>query len=455
VDSAEERTKSHVLPDPGRARPRLLVFWDGGFVTRELPNDEPVIVGRSQECKVQIDHPSVSRRHVAVRAGDTIQIEDLGSSNGTRVGGVRIAANTPLTLLPGQIAEIGVAMLLVQKPPLLQVTPIAHPTERPPMWPERDEGPMQRLHRLVALVAASDLSVILLGETGVGKEVIAETIHRRSPRAGNAFIKLNCAALSESLLESELFGHERGAFTGAVRAKPGLVEAAEAGTLLLDEMGEMPLATQAKLLRVVETKEMTRLGSVVPRRVDVRFVAATNRDLEGLVASGAFRQDLYFRLNGITLTIPPLRERRDEIATLAQAFALQARPGAVPPVITKDALAALERYDWPGNVRELRSAIERAAVLSTGGVIGLEHISIGAAGQRPNPVVPPKSEAPFEHEREAIDRRLTELERQRIVEALERSAGNQTRAAKLLGMSRRTLATRLDELGLPRPRKGE
>ena len=180
---------------------------------------------------------------------------------------------------------------------------------------------MRRVHELAERAAAGTINVLITGETGVGKELLAETVHRASPRRGGPYVCLNCAALSETLLESELFGHERGAFTGAVQAKPGLLETAARGTLFLDEVGELPLATQAKLLRVIETREVTRLGSVRPHRIDVRFIAATNRDLEAEVARGAFRADLYFRLNGITLTIPPLRSRLEEIRPLAETFA--------------------------------------------------------------------------------------------------------------------------------------
>jgi len=447
----------------GHAGARLLVFWDGGFQAKNLVPGDVIAVGRSRECEVQIDHPSVSRRHVAVHATEPVLIEDLGSSNGTRVGDIRIPPHAATPLPTGQIAQIGIAMLVVQRggrtassPTEAAGTPTLVPSAAPP---GTADSPMQRLERLVELVAGSEISVIVLGETGVGKEVVSETLHRRSPRAGKPFVMLNCAALSESLLESELFGHERGAFTGAVRDKPGLVEAANGGTLLLDEVGEMPLGVQAKLLRVVEMREATRLGSVVPRRIDVRFVAATNRDLEALVDSGAFRRDLYFRLNGITLTIPPLRERRDEIAPLARQFAAEARTRAgraarPDVVIDAAAIVLLERYDWPGNVRELRALIERAVLLAAGGPVLVDHLPADAMSKsirRIASAAVPESE--LEVERERLDREQANLERQRVIQALERAGGNQTRAAKLLGMSRRTLVSRIEEFDLPRPRK--
>jgi DNA-binding NtrC family response regulator len=265
---------------------------------------------------------------------------------------------------------------------------------------------------------------------------------------------LNCAALSETLLESELFGHERGAFTGAVQAKPGLMETAHGGTLFMDEVGELPLPTQAKLLRVLETREVARLGSVKPRKVDVRFLAATNRNLEAEVDRGAFRRDLYFRLNGITLTIPPLRARVGEIRRLAETFVQQIcrELGRPEPAIPTRVLSLLESYSWPGNIRELKNMMERAVLLCAGPVLDAEHLpmdKLGGAPSSPNlPLtlneagpagVAPNGGPPYE--------------RQRIIDALAACAGNQSRAAKMLGIPRRTFVARLDQYRIPRPKK--
>jgi DNA-binding NtrC family response regulator len=316
-----------------------------------------------------------------------------------------------------------------------------------------DSGPvlaepvMLELHALAARIAAGDLSVLILGETGAGKEVLAETVHARSPRAGRPFVGLSCAALTESLLESELFGHERGAFTGATQAKPGLIETAAGGTLFLDEVGEMPPGMQAKLLRVLEEKRVTPVGGVRPRAVDVRVVSASNRDLAKEIAAGRFRADLYYRLSGATLTVPPLRERRREIAPLAERFmrAMGARTRRGPaPRLAAAALAALEAYPWPGNVRELRNVIERAVLVCPGEVIEPDHLPQEIAGARAAP--PPPAPA----ELEAIAD-----ERERIRVALERAAGNQTAAARLLGISLRTMVNRMNQFGFPRPRKGQ
>jgi DNA-binding NtrC family response regulator len=317
---------------------------------------------------------------------------------------------------------------------------------------------MQKVHALAERAAAGTINVLITGETGVGKELLAEKVHRASPRRDGPYVCLNCAALSETLLESELFGHERGAFTGAVAAKPGLLETAAGGSLFLDEVGELPLATQAKLLRVIETREVTRLGSVRPRRIDVRFIAATNRELEAEVGRGSFRQDLYFRLNGITLTIPPLRTRVVEIPYLAETFARQICRdlGRPPPVLPPPIIELFEAYAWPGNIRELKNIVERAVLLSIGPIIGREHLPMeklvpAAApplGLRPSPAAVPATPPRVDTQKLAAP-----SERDKIIGALEACAGNQSRAAELLGMPRRTFVNKLDLYKIPRPKK--
>jgi two-component system, NtrC family, response regulator AtoC len=322
------------------------------------------------------------------------------------------------------------------------------------------ESAMARLHTLVERVAQAQIPVLVLGETGVGKEVMANAIHARSTRARRPLLCINCAAISETLLESELFGYERGAFTGAVTAKAGLLETADGGTVFLDEIGEMPLTVQAKLLRVIEQKQVTRLGALVARPIDVRFMAATNRDLEDEVASGRFRRDLFFRLNGFTLVIPPLRERQDEIDALAATFIEHARAESQrrdAPKVSAAARAALHAYGWPGNVRELRNVIERAVLLCTGDVIEPEHLPLDRMGRTIAPTASITTGARDSVAAPASSQRPTSngaiAERERIVHALKVCAGNQTKAAEILGISRRALVYRIEQLGLPRPKK--
>jgi len=317
---------------------------------------------------------------------------------------------------------------------------------------------MASLYDLLARAAASSINVLVLGETGVGKEVLARALHKLSARKAGPFVALNCAALTESLLQSELFGHEKGAFTGALQARAGLLEAADGGTLFLDEIGDLPLSIQTKLLRVLEDKKVLRIGARTERAIDVRFVAATNRNIEADAEAGTFREDLFYRLNGISFTIPPLRERRAEIAALGRMFLARynaelGREAALG--MSTEVVQLLENYAWPGNVRELKNAIERAAVLCSGAVLQPEHLpaKILAGNSGRSSSVPPTHESNREDILARARSELQGIERQRILDALEQSGGNQTRAAEVLGISRRTLVYRLSELGVPRPRK--
>lgn len=299
--------------------------------------------------------------------------------------------------------------------------------------------PMTELFERIGRVAASPAPVLIRGESGVGKELVARAVHRASGRG--AFVPVNCGALPDHLLESELFGHARGAFTGADRETTGLLEAAHGGTLLLDEIAELPLALQPKLLRALESGEVRRVGEVEPRVVDVRILAATHRDLEKRVDAGEFREDLFWRLNVLRLEVPALRERPADIPLLVDAFLAEVgeRHGERPPAISGDALAVLVAFHWPGNVRQLFNALERAVAFADGPGIGLEDLprDVRTTG---------RSVAIL---RQAADREATmaELERDYIFEILERTGGNKTRAAEILGIPRRTLYRRLEEYG--------
>jgi DNA-binding NtrC family response regulator len=309
---------------------------------------------------------------------------------------------------------------------------------------------MRALYRLAERAAAGSsvnglISVLILGETGAGKEVLAEWVHRRSPRSRGPFICINCSALTDTLQESELFGYEKGAFTGATQAKAGLLEAAAGGTVFLDEIGDMPANLQTKLLRAIESRKVTRVGGLEPRPLDVRFIAATHVDLEAAIADKRFRADLYFRLNGISLTIPPLRDRPEEIEFLARAFVAAACAAAKqrPPRLSADALEVLRAYDWPGNIRELRNAIERALVLLDGAEISPEHLPVEKLRlARSAPTEPPPV---------GVAAAGDDPERARVLAVMAQVGNNQTRAAKLLGVSRGTLIARLKRYGIKRP----
>jgi DNA-binding NtrC family response regulator len=301
---------------------------------------------------------------------------------------------------------------------------------------------MVRVLRLLERVARGSLSVILLGETGVGKEVCAEYVHQASPRATGPLVRLNCGALPENLVDAELFGHERGAFTGAVSERSGLLEAASGGTLFLDEIGDMPLTTQVRLLRVLETREVTRIGSNKARPIDVRVIAATHRDLAELITAGRFREDLYYRLDGISVVIPPVRERPLDIEPLARHFVARSGPGGrKPPALSAASIAHLQSRAWPGNVRELRNVVERAAVLCDGARIEPEHLA--------DPVAARLERADSDSSRPTgLREEVDTLERARILAAFEACAGNQRATARMLGISRGALLRRFERLGI-------
>jgi DNA-binding NtrC family response regulator len=303
----------------------------------------------------------------------------------------------------------------------------------------------REVYRRALRAAAAPVAILVQGETGVGKEILARAIHDASPRAGKPFVPLHCAALAESVLEGELFGHVKGAFTGAVHDKIGHFEAADGGTVFLDEVGELPPSIQVKLLRVLENKTVLPVGGRTPRTVDVRFVSATNADLAALPG---FREDLRYRINGVTVRIPPLRERPEEIVPLAEHFMERAArlQGRRPPTLSPGARQALLSYRWPGNVRELKNAMESAFCLGDG-EISVTDLPYELGGEEPV-----SGPAPTAKERLADQMRA--LQRQEVMDALEACGGNQTRAAVKLRISRRKLVYLLNEYGFPRPRKG-
>jgi DNA-binding NtrC family response regulator len=418
----------HFVDDPTRSSIRI---------------DRVLRIGRDTECDVRLDVESVSRVHAIVEPGSPPRIRDAGSRNGTFVGGERLADGETRAVTLGTPLRIGDAWLLVGPER-------SERTSKPAGAPLRvNEGPMGAVFDLADRLASDDITVLLTGETGVGKEVLAHYLHERSPRAAQPFVPVHAAALSPTLFESELFGHEKGSFTGASGERAGLFEQADGGTLFFDEIGELPLEMQPKLLRVLEDRRITRVGGRSARAVDVRIVAATNRDLAAEVARGAFRSDLYFRLSAFPLVVPPLRERKVEIAALARALVARAAEerSRAAPAIDDDAMKVLLEHGWPGNVRELRSVLTRALLFASE-VIRERDVKMalgGALTRSPAPsplaggVTAPSSSS--------------DDERAHIVAALARHAGNQAAAASDLGMARRTLLYKLDRLGIPRPRK--
>jgi two-component system, NtrC family, response regulator AtoC len=344
--------------------------------------------------------------------------------------------------------------------------------------------PMLEVYKLIGKVASADATVLITGESGTGKELVAEALHRASKRNPHPLIKVSCAALPESLLETELFGHEKGSFTGAMTMRKGRFEMANKGTIFLDEIGEMTLGTQTKLLRILQEREFERIGSNTPIKIDIRVITATNRNLAEEVDKGRFREDLYYRLNVIHIDMPPLRERKEDIPLLVEHFLTKYRyaAGAIPTTVTEEALNRLMEYDWPGNVRELENAVERAVVLSRGNPITVAHLPFNDRREARDRARLVKRRTRLNEDEDALaerrdeleaDEALTEaeetaaangtngngaggifkdrvaaLERQLIKEALDRNGGNRTKAADELGIYRRLLYAKIKEYGL-------
>ncbi|HXT99742.1 MAG TPA: sigma 54-interacting transcriptional regulator [Polyangia bacterium] len=465
-----EATASREAPEPDL---ELMILSGEEVRSFALPAHGEITIGRGEQSLLRIDDPSVSRNHAILRVGKTLAIEDLGSANGTvvrsKAGGGSQSAETlnlrhlvqreaPLSV--GDCVVFGTTSVVIRHRPVAAVLDLAETRTGVVV---RDPA-MRLVYEHASLAARSLLNVLIFGETGVGKELLAHAIHAHSRRAAGPFVSVNCAALTESLVESELFGYEKGAFTGAYQARAGLFEAASGGTVFLDEVGELAAGVQAKLLRAMEQRTVTRLGSNRERPIDVRFVAATNLELEAASVDGRFRQDLFFRLNGFSLSVPPLRERLQEIEPLAGIFVTTACRDverSEPPVLSASVLEILCRHRWPGNVRELRNAIGRAVALCIGDVLLPEHLppsilkAVETRHAPPAPEAPPGPVSSRGNGVATLSEAKDVLEKRRIVEALDQFAGNQTRAARFLGISRGTLLARIDAFGIPRPRRND
>ncbi|NUO54679.1 MAG: sigma 54-interacting transcriptional regulator [Polyangiaceae bacterium] len=431
--SGELTTQIDVATSPGSAphedRAYVMVRIGDDADVHAIDGGAKLILGRGDDADIVVDDTRASRRHLelSLREG-RLFAKDLGSRNGTRVGSV-VLKSEERPVVRGEEIVVGPAhVTVIALPSPAATVRLLDVVVRNPK--------MKAIFELVDRLAGVPTPVLVRGETGAGKEILAELLHRRGPRSAGPLVRLNCAAVPESLLESELFGHERGAFTGATEKKRGFLELADRGTLFLDEVGDLPLAMQAKLLRALETQRIQRVGGREELAVDVRFVCATHRDLEKMVESGAFRGDLYYRIAGFVLEVPPLRERRDEIVPLAEAFAARfaAKLNQPAPAI-EHARDALEAYSWPGNVRELKNAVEHAVVLAGASPLEPEHL--------PRAVIAAEAGPPS-----SMQDHVDSAERAAIERALAAAGGHRQKAAEILGVSKRTLQYRLAKMGI-------
>ncbi len=411
---------------------RISVQGMAGKAVR-VDGSHEVLIGQSPVCELRLDDPTVSRRHLAVEVvGDRLRVRDLDSSNGTFVGPLRLIEGL---LAGGETLRLGATSLVVEVDPGVRPAPLGTEVRFGPLLGASRE--MRRLFPVLARLAASNVPVIVEGETGTGKEVVAQALHEQGPRAGGPYVVFDCTALTPSLIESELFGHERGAFTGAIAQRKGVFEQAHGGTLFLDEIGDLPAELQAKLLRVLERAEFRRVGGERWLRSDARVIAATRRDLDRLVQEGRFRDDLFHRLAVGRVELPPLRRRKGDLPLLVDHFCkeLGGDPRAIPPNL----LAEWRESQWPGNVRELRNAVARQIAL--GDLADLANLPPASPDASPGAGV-----APFDVEGVLALKLPFPEARQRVVDAFQRryleymlaaSGGNVPRAAQASGIALR------------------
>ncbi len=423
--------KPRVLPERLWLRARRL---DGAGPEQQVELGDELLLGSSAECGLRLADPRVSARHARLRREPArLVLEDLGSTNGTFAGGQQIFA---CPLLPGALVHIGPFELRVAEKAEARAPALADFEGILSADPA-----MKRVFSLVARFAESESPVVVIAETGAGKEGVARAVHARSPRAKGPFVAVNCAALPKQLFESELFGHAKGAFTGAVSAATGLFERADGGTLFLDEVGELPLELQPKLLRALQEGEFRPVGSPVTKKADVRVVAATNRELWQEVKAGRFRSDLYYRLAVAILTLPPLRERREDIPLLFEHFLRLARGNVVAPALGDGARARLLAHPWPGNVRELQNVAERASIFA-----GKARVLLPEQLRFDEEQGPPAPRTPNESGAETVDptgKTLEACEREVVAIVVRQHGGNRTTAAAQLEISPVTLRKKL------------
>jgi DNA-binding NtrC family response regulator len=400
---------------------RLHLAVPGG---RRIALDSGFTVGKARDNRLVLEDSCVSRHHLAIDVtSGQVRVRDLNSKNGTFVNGVRVSV---AELSPGTVIGLGNARLRVTHAPASD-TPILG-----------ESASIAAVRQQVSVLAPTELSVLILGETGSGKELIARALHDQSGRAG-AFVPLNCGAIPKELVESELFGHERGAFTGALARRDGVFQEADGGTLFLDEVGELPAALQPRLLRALESGVVKPVGANREQRVSVRIVAATHVDLKDAAARGAFRQDLYFRLAAASITSPPLRSRPSDIAELARHVLEEEVAASGPCVLTPDALFALEAHPWPGNIRELKNVLRRAAALG-GPTLDVSDLEL----QQPLGATAPEDDDGVR----VAGRPYLEIEREVLERTIRRHGGNKRAAALALRIPKSTLCDKAKRYGI-------
>ncbi len=413
-----------------------LLVLTGLAVGQTVNVDRKVRVGKAADNDLVLPDDTVSRHHCELeRRGECVFVKDLGSTNGTRIAGSKI---TEALAPPGSILRFGEVEVVVRATPQkVDVMPSTEPKFGPAIG---ESLAMRTVFGMLERIAPTDGTVLLEGETGTGKDVLARAIHLASPRSKQPFIVIDCGAISYTLIESELFGHERGAFTGAIAARRGAFENAEGGTLFLDEVGELPIDIQPKLLRVLESREFRRVGGNKTMRADVRVVAATKRDLKREVERGKFREDLYFRLAVVPIVVPSLRTRREDIRGLVHLFLEQSSQNDAtlgPLSMAEEAISALTAHDWPGNVRELRNVLERAIYLArAAGESEVKLITLPASADRGSDFY---TFQPGRSYRDTRTRFESEFEKRYVKWLLGRHAGNISAAAREAQMDRKYL----------------
>jgi transcriptional regulator with PAS, ATPase and Fis domain len=420
---------------------RVTVTCPGGEVVEASLGMEPLVVGTSAECDLVLADARVSRRHCELTLGESgVLVRDLGSKNGTFVMGVQIVE---AVLPPAANATVGSSTLhvrVVGAPSILQLSPSASFGEA-----IGASLIMRALFAKLERAAVTPETVLLLGESGTGKELLARAVHDASPRRAGPFVVLDCSAVAPNLIESELFGYVRGAFTGAINNHTGMLEQANGGTVFLDELGELPLELQPKLLRALEARQVKRVGTNDWRSFDARVIAATHRDLRARVTSGAFREDLYYRLAVVEAVVPPLRDRKDDIPLLVERFLAAQTPACTIADLPPNAMEMLRAHSWPGNVRELRNTVARLILFPHMGEEAIDQLAAARTGGSEG--LGAVLKLPLREAREAV---VEQFERSYLSAKLREHAGNVSRAAESMQVSRQFLHRLLDRYGIRR-----